>query len=239
MGIVLLVAGLLQYINGFFNPGPWFDLSSSSNSTTEADISNEQIALILGIILVFVVIMTPIIVFINNMIAGMAAYTAINTANGKTITFGQAFKAALSKFWRVLWISIIVGFKIIVGLFFFVIPGIRAMLRYQMVLIPVFEKDASAKEAIEISKSITKNHLMEVFGMVFAAGLIPFVGYVMNIGGQSIMYPQLKKLKESGADKPKVHWANYLAFIIAGAMILLSTLIVATIVLALKLASNS
>ncbi len=121
--------------------------------------------------------------------------------------------------------------KVLGGLLLFIIPGIRAMLRYNMVHMFVFDENTGVIESINKSKALAKDHLIEVFGMTFASSLIPFVGGIMAIGGQSVMYPQLKQLKSAPHQKPKVHWLNYLAFILW----LIFSLFIALIVLILFL----
>jgi len=187
------------------------DFNNQKDSTKAAAITAIA-AIVFGVVLVVLVVA----LFIGTVFSGFTAFVALSTANNKTVTLEETFRAVFHKFWTILGINFVVFLKIFGGFLLFIVPGIRASLRYNMVLFPVFDKDAKAKEAIKTSKLITKNHLIEVFGMTFASGLIPLVGGLMQVGGQTIMYPQLRDLQASGAAKPKVHWLNYIGFILFG-----------------------
>lgn len=233
MAIIIIVFGLFGMVGNLWgSPSP-----GSTNSSAVVSSTPEPGAILMIGIIIFVVllIVLPIVVFISTMYSGMVAYTIVQTSYGKTVSINEALTAALKKFWVILWTQIIVILKIIGGTLLFIIPGIRAGLRYKMVLLPIFEQNASSKQAIVISKSITKGHLIEVFGMSFAAGIIPIVGPVLDAGGQSIMYPQLKELHSSESTvKPSVHWLNYIGFLVIGLFsLLLSLIIVAIATLAL------
>lgn len=218
MTIVLLVLGALGSFGGFGGglPGGF----SGETSVSGQSIDPGVLAAIIAIVSIFVVVGLIVAAFIGTMYSGMAAYVAWNTAQNKSVTFEQSFKVVIKKFWRIFFINFIVFWKVLGGTLLFIVPGIRAALRYQMVLMPVFESDAGHKEAIATSKAITKGHLIEVFGLATASGIIPLVGEALKIGGHSIMYPQLRHLQETSAQKPKVHWLNYLGFIIFGGIVL-------------------
>lgn len=220
--IILLIASLLG-TGGSYIPGdPW-----SVNS--DVHLSNDQIRAIFIGIAVAVLILLPIVIFLTTMYNGLAAYTALKTSQNKTVTFGEAWKLSLNKFWTILGINIIVGLKVLGGLLLFIVPGIRAAMRYNMVHMHIFDQNAGVKDSISRAKALTKDHLIEIFGMTFAAAIIPVVGGILGIGGQSVMYSQLTALKSSKHQKPSVHWLNYLAFIIAIVVVLL--IILATIAL--------
>lgn len=218
--IVLLVIGALGSFSGWGGGFPSnFDSGNTSTSGVGQTIDPLFLAAIITLVVVVVLIFMSAVIFLTTMYSGMAAYTAWNTAQNKTVTFESAFKTVLQKFWRIVFINLIVGLKVFGGLLLFIVPGIRAMLRYQMVLMPVFESDANHKQAIATSKAITKGHLIEIFGLSVAGGIIPLIGGTLKIGGYSIMYPQLKQVHQTG-EKPKIHWLNYLGFILLGAVLL-------------------
>ncbi len=225
VSIILLIASLFMTGGGFTSGSPDFSDSQASS------ISSDQIMAILVIFGIVLLLLTPIFIFLYTMYSGIASYTALNTSRQNTITFKEAWKTVLGKFWIILGINVVVMLKVLGGLLLFIIPGIRAMLRYNMVHMFVFDENTGVIESINKSKALAKDHLIEVFGMTFASSLIPFVGGIMAIGGQSVMYPQLKQLKSAPHQKPKVHWLNYLAFILW----LIFSLFIALIVLILFL----
>lgn len=215
MAIIILVVTLFNSFSGIGSPGGDFSGAGSDAPSSDA-------LIIIGIIVAVVILLImPIAVFLGTMFKGIVAYTALQTHKKVTVNFGDTFKLVLKKFWTILWISIVVWFKVFGGLLLFIVPGIRAYLRYRMVYMFVFDENANAKTAIQKSKALTKDHLIEVFGMSTASGIIPFVSGVMEAGGYTIMYPQLKQLKASNAPKPPVHWLNYLGFILFAVLLVL------------------
>lgn len=223
MAIILLIISVLGSIGQIFNYTP-----ASTTTSGEGQLSS----FVVGLIVAAVAVIMILAIFFGTMVNGFISYVGYKTSKNEETNFGESIKAVWDKFWVILWIQVVVFFKVLGGLLLFIIPGIRALLRYDMVLYPVFDKNTSAKEAIKQSKAITKNHLIEVFGMSFASGIIPFIGQTMHVGGQSIMYPQLRDLHSSGAEKPKVHWLNYLGFFVVFGLILLILLTVALILVA-------
>lgn len=225
MAIIILIFSLLGMVLNFI-PGPSGETTSTSNPS---DIGNEAVVLVLIIVGVVLLTVIPFIVFVSTLYRGIVAYTILQTSKDKSVTFSEALTAAFKRFWTILAIDIIVFFKILGGTLLLIVPGVRAALRYRMVHLHVFDENANASTAIQKAKALTKDHLIEVFGMVTAASIIPFVGVLMEIGGQSIMYPQLKELKASDKPKPPVHWLNYLGFILFAGLLLFIALIVAIV----------
>jgi len=240
--IILLVlslfggfAQMFQYmIPGGSNSNPG---SAGQVATSHPEFSGGLIAAIVVFVLIFGLIALVVSMVIGVFYQGSAAYVALRTAEGKTVGVGETLAAVAKKFWTILWIQIVVFFKILGGTLLLIVPGVRAALRYQLVLLPVFDEGKSASEAIQTTKTLAKDHLLEIFGMVTAASVIPFVGPIFTIGGMSVMYPQLKELKASGAPKPAVHWLNYLGFILLGSLLLFLLLLLAFIVL-ITIATN-
>ncbi len=226
MAIVLLIFSLFSSIGQFFN----YDYSSPQPSGAPAE-EAFPVAGIVAIIVGVAIVVLPLIIFIATMINGFTSYVAYKTSKGESTGFSESMKVVWSKFWTILRVEISVFFRILGGTLLLIIPGIRAALRYDMVLFPVFDENASAKQAVAKSKAVTKKHLIEIFGMSFASSLIPIIGQVMHVGGQSIMYPQLVALNKSGAAKPKVHWLNYLAFFLVLGVLIFVSAIVSLVVL--------
>lgn len=218
LAIILLVFSALGAFGQFFN----FGLDGMDGSST----ASPQLATSTVVIIVIVATVIGLVLligafFLGTIINGFVAYVAYKTSREETTTFSEAIKVVVAKFWTILWIQVLVFFRVLGGLVLLIIPGIRALLRYDMVLFPVFDENANAKQAIIRSKAITKNHLIEIFGMNVAASLIPLVGQLFQVGGRSVMYPQLKQLQASGATRPKVHWLNYLALLLVVGLLLL------------------
>lgn len=214
--IAILVLGLFSNFSQVFN-------SSEESSPT---LSQGEVVAILIAALAIIIVVTVLSILYR----GMLAYVTVKTIEGKAVGFKEALLAAAERFWTLLGLQIIVSLKILGGFLLLIVPGVRAALRYNMVFLPVFDKNAEAFEAMNDMKQLTKDHLIEVFGMTTAAAIVPIIGSVLGVGGQIVMYPQLRSLKASGVPKPPVHWLNYLGFVLFVAIILFAALIIALIV---------
>lgn len=93
-----------------------------------------------------------------------------------------------------------------------------------MVLFPVFDEDLGAWQAVNRIKFLTQKSLMEVFGIMTVSQLLFPVAILIQMGGESVLYPQLKAIKDSGAEKPPTHWLNYLGFVLwAGLFVIIAS----------------
>ena len=219
LSIILLIYTLV------LSSGSYFDANLDS-SVLNNNSSQTVIVLIIVLSLIFLLVILPIFMFLLFMFNGITPYTIVKTNDQQTGSFKEAWKITLSKFWTIVATDAIIFLKIFGGLLLFIVPGVRAMLRYSIVHIFIYDKNVKASEAVEMSKELTKGHLMEILGMSFASGIIPIVGGLMGIGGQAIIYKQLSELKASGSPKPPMHWLNYLAFIVIGIILFIVLLII-------------
>lgn len=234
MAIVILFVTLFGSFWQLFGYG--FGGGGTAPATTSTSAGTQHVNIIPIIIALAIVglVVGAIALFIQTVVQGAIAFVIYKTSKGQKTDLNETMSMTFKKFWTIFWIQVIVFFKVFGGLILFIIPGVRAMLRYNLVLLPVFDENLSSREAVARCKAITKDHLIEVFGMVVAAGIIPLVGPIMQIGGRTVMYPQLKHLKDTGSAKPKVHWLNYLGFILVAVVTLMMFMIIGLIVLAIK-----
>lgn len=219
--VIILVLSFASFaFNMFPFPGD-FDSSSSTTTTAASDPINGAI---LGILLSLVFVGVIVTIALSVFYYGVVNYVAWKTSKNESTDIGEALRATAKKFWTILGIQIIVGLKVLGGLILFIIPGIRAMLRYQMVLFPVFDEDLGAWQAVNRIKFLTQKSLMEVFGIMTVSQLLFPVAILIQMGGESVLYPQLKAIKDSGAEKPPTHWLNYLGFVLwAGLFVIIAS----------------
>jgi len=211
--IVLLV---LSVITGFsqFRPVGQPSGQQTPPATAEAVAFDARMALL---ILAVVLVAFFILVLLTTLFNGILGYISWKTSRQETTTFNEAIKAVMAKFWIIFGVYVRVSLKTIGGLLLLIVPGIRAILRYQLVLFPVFEEDLKGAQALERSKELADKHLMEILGVTAAASLIRFVNLPLQTGGEAVLFRQLKELHKSGAPGPKTHWVNYAVFIVTAA----------------------
>jgi hypothetical protein len=228
--IFILVVSFFGYISNIF-PTPTGGPTDNGTAGTESiNLPGEVIAIlvILGIVLSVGIAYLTIIFY------GMSNYIAWKSSKDQTTTIKEAFNESHKRFWRILAITIITVLKIIGGLFLLIIPGIRASLRYTMVLFPMFDEDLNASDSVKRIKHLTKGHLMEIFGIYTVAQLIFPIAIWLQMGGEAILYPQMKHLKDNDLPKPPTHWLNYLGIVLWFSLFMFFALITVAIVLLLQ-----
>lgn len=221
--------------------GPEYSTQSSALTNTPAASAPEIVAMVIfGLIFVlFVLVVFAAISIVMMSIHAAYAFVALESQKGKTVSFVEAIKAVASRFWRLLGASILATLKIVGGLFLFVIPGIRAALRYSQLTYTIMAEPAEKKGIIEShnrTKQLVKGRLMEIFGIETIAAFIPFIGKSLSYAGQAALYTQLAHYTDKKLQKPGVHWLNYIGLILLAVFVLFAISIVA-LVFALSQAS--
>ncbi len=136
------------------------------------------------------------------------------SARGETITTGEAYRRSISKLLPLIGLCFISGILTLVGFVLLIIPGIIFMSRNSLSPLVMFEEDLGPIAAIKRSLSLTKGHVNEMLGALFASLFIGGGGYGLLFGAITVAplvgrYHDLRQLKESGAAKPSTHWLNY------------------------------
>lgn len=242
-GVVILLAvfGFLNFIGGQFNSGSDYNFESNSSNISSSEILEDgtlasvddfEITLVgvaTGLSAAMILILAVVLIgalFIT-VVGGAVAAAAVSSVNKKDMSIGQAFSAMGSRFGVLYHSTVISGFKVLGGLLLFIIPGVRAGLRYSAVpYIAMAETDLDAHAVLARSKSLYNKHLMEVFGIGFVGGLVPLIGESVKAAGMALSHQQLAAYDAAKLQTPKTHWANYAIFgIIALFLVLLSVLV--------------
>jgi hypothetical protein len=227
--ITMLVFGFLGFLSNIpsYFPSSNSDLNDSSLSSIETSDTNTIdstdavviggiIAVIAGVAVVFLVVG----VVISAAYKGFVAAGTIAATNRKRITVGEAFSEMGTRFGVLFKAEIITTLKIIGGYLLFIVPGIRAQLRYQSTpFIIMSEKELSAGASIAKSKELYRNHLLEAFGIATVGALIPFIGNSLLASGMALSVQQLTAYNQQGKATPKTHWLNYIGLIFVGLII--------------------
>lgn len=212
--IVLLILGFISAVSQFTS----YRTSPSNQVSPDADPAINGNIPSAGVILAFLFLLAMVFMMAI-MINGVLDYIAWKTSKKETTTFTEAIREVMSRFWVIAGVFLHVGIRVLGGLVLFIIPGVRAALRYQLVLFTVFEEDLKGKAALERIKALSDKHLIEIFGMVMAAAVMPPLTAPLQTGGEAVMFRQLKDLHESGARSPRVHWLNYFGFVLLAGLI--------------------
>lgn len=198
------------------------DIDSNSSPVDTQTIVNIAL-IVVGVVLVILLISLPIGIAFSAAFKGFVAAGMIAALQHRKISFGEAFSAMTSRFGTLFVAELIAILKIIGGYLLFIIPGIRAQLRYEALpYVIMSDSQIGAKAAISHTKDLYKNHLMEVFGIKFFAGIVPAIGQAFAAGGIGLSMQQLQAYKQAQLATPKTHWLNYLG-VILGSLLLVGT----------------
>ena len=101
--------------------GNGVEQTAPAAGTSEGDII--AIITIISVLATIVIVVWATIFVIQTIYRGMVAYTAVKTYQQKSVTIGEAFQHSVKKFWTLVWIQVVVFFKILGGTLLFIIPG--------------------------------------------------------------------------------------------------------------------
>lgn len=218
IGCIGLLFNLLSYIpNNSSNYEPrtvTYNTTSQSTNAAEPASAGTIFAIILGVIGVMVFI-SAILFLISAVYKGFVAAGTVSAVNKKDISAGEAFSQMGSRLGVLFVAEVNTTFRIIGGYILFIIPGIRAQLRYMSTpYIIMSNRDMDAYQAIKTSKFLYKKHLMEAFGIATVGAIIPFIGQAITASGMAMSVKQLTAYKSAGKETPKTHWLNYIGLIL-------------------------
>lgn len=92
---------------------------------------------------------------------GAMARLALSAARGETPDLG-AFSLSLSKFFRILFASFVVGFATLVGMAFCIIPGIIVAIALQFFIFAIMDTELGIIASVQYSWNLTKDHLLNL-----------------------------------------------------------------------------
>ena len=189
--------------------------SISGSSTASADPINwGMVAGIATLVIGISVVAIAFSVLISAAYKGFVAAGAVAAVERRKITAGEAFSEMGSRFGVLFSAELNTTLRIIGGMLLFIVPGIRAQLRYLSTPYIIMQnKDISASNAVKSSKDLYRNHLMEAFGISTVGGLIPFIGSAVAASGMAMSVQQLTAYDKLGKATPKTHILNYIGFI--------------------------
>lgn len=133
------------------------------------------------------------------------------SAEGVRLSIGQGLKKTLRRLPAMIGASIIIGFLTILGLLFFIIPGLIFAAWYSLAGVAIVKEGLGPIAAIKRSKQLIQGHVIETWGVMSLQSTI--LGIAM-LASMPVRFIQLDALKKQKQPKPDIHWANYLAILI-------------------------
>ncbi|MFT4532346.1 MAG: hypothetical protein ACI9T8_000366 [Candidatus Saccharimonadales bacterium] len=214
-----------------------YDTTTSASSLSNDETTLSIVLVIIAIVLIATIVFLALSIVINAVYKGFVAAGTVAAAEKRKISVGQAFSEMGSRFGVLVFAMVITWAKIVGGYLLFIVPGIRAQLRYQpLVYVIMSDKKLSATQAVDKTKSLYDKHLMEILGISTVGSLIPLIGPSLTASGLSLSVKQITEHKAAGKQMPKAHILNYIGLILAGALVIFVIFIAGLIAI---LAANS
>ena len=232
-----MMSNLIQIAskNSLQNSSQYSAPAASTHVASTTPVNVGLVVIIVLVLVLFVALIFTISTAISVFISGMFSYVAIQSEQGKSVNFSEAWSETTKRFWRLFKAQLLAGLKIIGWTMLFIVPGIVAAFRYTLLPFVIMgepAKERGARSSHTLTKKLVKGRLMEVFGIATVAGIVPFVGPVLRLSGNAALYDQLNEYNTLNKQKPKIHWLNYLGLILLAILLLLITLIIVAIAVA-------
>jgi hypothetical protein len=169
-----------------------------------------------GEIIFFIVAYLAQLIFVGSFYALAAA-----SVKGEKLTTRRAYSWSLKKYFSLLALMILFGLMVTIGFIVLIIPGLFILGRISLAPLVMFNEDLGPIKSIKRSWSLSKGHVNEMLGALFAGLLVGgFYGLINSATSVAPLvgrYIDLVALESSKAAKPKTHPLNFLyllAFIV-------------------------
>jgi uncharacterized membrane protein len=109
---------------------------------------------------------------------------------GRPLGAGEALSRAAPLLWRLIACSILTGLLVMVGFFFFVIPGFILLCGLVLAFpVLVLEKDTTANAALSRSWALTRGSRWRIFGLLVTLGLLLYIPIIALTTLATILLP--------------------------------------------------
>ncbi len=215
-----IVGAILQLVGNVIQA--LLDSSQQANAQSFGGSAPETGALVAIIVIVFIGVTIVLIIsaIFQVIFKGIINYVTLCSMYGKKASWGEGFSLISKRFTKLLIAEALITLKVIGGFLLFVVPGVRATLRYRLVYMTILDRDMSGTAAMDYQKNVTKNKLMELLGVSTVAGIIPIIGSLVAMGGNLVQYKQLTYTYDNKIARPATHWLNYLGIVLIGILVL-------------------
>jgi len=193
------------------------DPSAASGTSTisfEDSLSTLSSADVVVIVALFFAVLIPLLLF-GTLVSGMADITSARVAAGKTLTFKQAFKGTIDRFWSYLWLQIILTVKILLWSLLLIVPGIIMAVRYSLAGVVFFSQGKTGNQAIAHSASLTKGAWLTTFASSAIWTIITLgnAELLITMGANSELYRSFQSARDNKLPHPPAHVLSWLTVI--------------------------
>jgi hypothetical protein len=181
--IVAIVVVPLTFISAFL-AGVVF-----APTTETQTVFGEQIEVVstrsAGIAIIVALLAALIGVIINAVLQAAIMRGAAQGSIGDPVDIDASYKWGFKRFGSVLWISILVGLAVAVGLLLFIIPGLIFLVMFSVAIPALVVENLRGTDSMSRSWNLVKGHFWHAAGVVVLAFIIAAVvsGVITAIGG--------------------------------------------------------
>lgn len=120
--------------------------------------------------------------FVTPFLTAAVARAAADAYLGREITVGRVYRAALSRFHSVLWVSLLTAIPVLIGFAFLFVPGIFLLVRWILAPVVVVLEEARGTKALGRAWHLSKGFWWRMLGLGLLAYLISeAVGLIIGL----------------------------------------------------------
>ena len=178
-----------------------------------ANTGNTSSIIVVGLVSAFVLLVGFLVLCGSyNIIAG-------RSLRNEVVSVGESYRVASKRI--VNYTVLFIIYWVLTGLLSILVllPGIYFATRASLAFFVFYEENLGPWASIKRSFSLTSGHFEEMFAAIIASSLLGggsgLLSGAISLSPLVGRYHDLKNLKESGAEKPKVHYLNWVLTILA------------------------
>ncbi len=156
-------------------------LTMSSESTLNAEQAEKVFYPLLALLGVMLLVK-----LVSNMFLSVYMYSYISELRGKDTGFAASFKGAFKHMGRLIGYNILFGLLVMIGLMFFVVPGVIAYIIFVFGFCYILDLKLSISDAFTASNEITKGQKTQIISIFAGFYLIFELPIVLILSGSSL-----------------------------------------------------
>ncbi|HVF74137.1 MAG TPA: hypothetical protein VM938_03745 [Acidimicrobiales bacterium] len=111
--------------------------------------------------------------YLATQLATGAAFRIVSaTYLGEDVDWPESLRFARKRLWALIWLSILMGFVIVIGFLFCIVPGIYLWAAFSVAIPVLFVENVRGTRALKRSRSLTKGRWWPVAAVVFLGFLL-------------------------------------------------------------------
>lgn len=135
----------------------------------------------------YIVIGTVLYVVGLYVLQGMVVKAAVNSFNGQTTSFGDAFNVGIQKFFPLLGLGFVAGAGIGLGYILLIVPGVILSVMWSVAAPTVVAEKRGVFESLQRSRDLTRGYRWHVFGLLVIYLILSWIVGIA-VGGLSVAF---------------------------------------------------